>query len=321
MPSTSEITLKRNKIITDATALVQRGLNTSEAKESYRKMLAEADDLESDLEMLNRIERAMPGLQHQSTAPIAPATPIAISLESRKANVNGAWRAYLSGRLDERIPEHRDLLTSASGANGGAIVPTDFAGFVDIAQRYYAPLAQYVRTRETPPMRPVKVSHADDRNAGLQLITEGSTVTEVDPTFSSTTVFQDLLTTGNIRYSNQLLDDAFDLENLLSQLASSRYGRGLEKLLVTGTDVNGTATPNNPGLINIANVAATTSSLASGIGWDDLVNVFDALDPAYLPKAYWMMSSKSRNYLSGLKDGSGRAYFVASPSAEGFDML
>jgi HK97 family phage major capsid protein len=97
------------------------------------------------------------------------------------------------------------------------------------------------------------------------LITEGSTtLSEVDPTFSSTVVSADPLSSGIVRYSNQLLSDsAFDLEQLLSKLTSSRIGRGIEKALTLGTDVAGTTLPNNTGLVALAQVATTTSTIAA----------------------------------------------------------
>jgi len=107
---------------------------------------------------------------------------------------------------------------------------------------------------------------------------------------------------------------------LLTNLSQSRVGRGIEKLLTASADVSGTATPNNPGIVNIAQTATTTSSIAAGIGWTDLTNTFDALDVAYLPRAVWQMSSKTRNYLAGLKDSTSRPYFIPGTDG-GFDTL
>ena len=79
--------------------------------------------------------------------------------------------------------------------------------------------------------------------------------------------------------------------------------------------MSGTALLNNPSLVSIAQTATTTTTIAGGIGWTDLVNTFDALDAAYLPRSIWLMSSKTRNYLVGLKDGFGRPFFT--PSTDG----
>jgi HK97 family phage major capsid protein len=39
------------------------------------------------------------------------------------------------------------------------------------------------------------------------------------------------------------------------------------------------------------------------------------LDPAYLPRSIWQMSSKTRNYLAGLKTSDSRPYFT--PATDG----
>ena len=316
MSKISELNTKRNKLIADAQVLVNEG---KAASEEYRKMITEIDLTQEHIDMLQRVERALPNLP--APVPVVPViTPE--SREQRRANLNAAWRSHLRGRNDHRIKEHRDILTTTA-SDGATLIPVEFNGFVATAMKYYAPLTQFVRTRFSSNGRPVKVSKVDDSGNGLSLIIEGSgtPVPEADPTFSSVTVATDLFTAGQIRYSNQLAEDsAFDVETFLTGLADMRYGRGLEKILTLGTDSSGTSTPNNPGLLNIAQTATTTATLAGGIGWGDLVATFDALDASYLPKSMWQMSSKTRNYLSGLKDSTGRPFFTPATDG-GFDYL
>jgi HK97 family phage major capsid protein len=302
----------KSKLIADCTQLVESGLKTPEDRESYKKMLKETDEIQWDLDALARIERTLPSLPAPVVVPVA-ATPE--SREQRRAKLNGTFRAYLQGTLDQRIPEHRDLLTSSDGA-GGAAIPVEFSGFLSETLKLYAPLFDYANVRLSPDGRSVKICRVDDSSHGLSLIAEGVTLSEVDPTFSSTVVSADPLSSGLVRYSNQLLSDsAFDLEQLLKNLTSSRIGRGVEKALTLGTDVAGTALPNNPGLVSLSQIASTTSTIAAGIGWADITNLFDALDAAYLPRAIFQMSSKTRNYLAGLKTSDGRPFFT--PTTDG----
>jgi len=310
---------KKAELISAATTLVEGGLKTPENREAHKKLISQIDDVQDHLDMLSRIERALPGLP--VPAPVAPAAATAPeSREQRRAKLNSAWRSYLQGRLDDRVQEHRDLLTSVGTA--GPLVPQEFSGFLSESLKIYAPLFDYANVRQSQNGRSVKISKVDDRANGLTLLTEGTvTLTEADPSFSSSIVGTDLFSTGAIRFSNQLLSDsAFDLEQLLTRLSASRVGRGIEKLLTVSADVSGTTTPNNPGLINIAQTATTTSTIAAGIGWTDLTNTFDALDAAYLPRSVWQMSSKTRNALASMKDGFGRPYFTPSTDG-GFDYL
>jgi len=319
MNTITNLNQKKAELISAATTLVESGLKSAESKEQHRKLIQEIDDTQEHIDMLSRIERAMPGLPTPAPVAAPPATPE--SREQRRSKLNAAWRFYLQGRHDDRIPEYRDLISTVSG-QGGAVVPVEFSGFLSESLKLYAPLFDYANVRQSSNGRSAKISKVDDTAQGLKLITEGSvSLSEADPTFSSSTVSTDLFSTGIIRFSNQLLSDSyFDLEKLLTNLSQSRVGRGIEKLLTASADVSGTATPNNPGIVNIAQTATTTSSIAAGIGWTDLTNTFDALDVAYLPRAVWQMSSKTRNYLAGLKDSTSRPYFIPGTDG-GFDTL
>jgi HK97 family phage major capsid protein len=314
MSKLTDLIEKKNSLIADATMLVQSGLRSAEQKAEYAKVLAAIDDADEMISMLKRLEAFLPS---PVATPVAPATRTRETKKQRRAKVNSAWRSYLQGQYDERIKEQRDLLTSSDG-QGAAVVPQEFSGFLSETMKLYAPLFNYANVRPTTDARGIKICRVDDSTHGITLLTEGSAtpLPEVDPTFSSSVVNVDLFTSGITRFSNQLLSDSdFDLEQLLSNLTSSRIGRGIEKLLTLGLDQSGTATPNNPGLLSIAQTATTTGAIASGIGWVDIISTFDALDAAYLPKAIWLMSSKTRNYLSGLKTSDGRPFFT--PATDG----
>jgi HK97 family phage major capsid protein len=282
-------------------------------------LLKDIDDVTEHISMLSQIERSLKG----SPAPVAAPAPVLTGDEKqiRRAKLNAAWRSFLANRPDQS-PEYRDILTSDGGS---ALVPKEFAGgFLAQALKYYAPLTQYVRTKWLEPGQGmvVKVPFGTDTSAGLTLITEGGSVAEVDPAFGSSTVGNDDLSAGTIKFSwNLLQDSSFDLEVLLTELASIRVGRGYESILTNGLDSSGNATPNNPGIVSVAQVALTTASLVSGLSWTNLVDVFDATDAAYLPRAVWMMTSKTRNALLRLEDGTGRPYFTPAPTADGMDML
>jgi HK97 family phage major capsid protein len=107
----------------------------------------------------------------------------------------------------------------------------------------------------------------------------------------------------------------------LERLGKSRVGRGLEKLLVQGTDQAGTVDVNNTGILNLAQVATTTTALANGVEWGDLISLYDALDSAYLPNAAWFMSSKVRNTLLKTMSGLGLPFFTPAPTLGAFDLL
>jgi HK97 family phage major capsid protein len=319
----SELSQKRNRLIADAQILVNEGKASTE---EYRGMVAEIDTLQSDIDAIQKIERLLPNLPPPVQVPVATSQASSNTSESRelrRAKLNAAWRAHFQGKTDNRIPEHRDILTTDANG-GGAVVPQEFSGFLSQTLKWFAPLTTFANTRISPNGRAVKVGRVSDTANGLTIITEGNStpVPEVDPVFSSSVLSTDLFSSGVIRFANELVQDSyFDLEKVLTNLSSIRVGRGLETLLTKGVDSSGTATPNNPGLVNIAQTATTTSTLAAGLGWRDILNTFNALDIDYLPRAVWQMSAQTRNYLASLEDGMGRPYFVPAPTQDGFDML
>jgi HK97 family phage major capsid protein len=66
-----------------------------------------------------------------------------------------------------------------------------------------------------------------------------------------------------------------------------------------------------------AALGTQTATLAAGIGWTDLTNALNALDPAYQnDNTAWVMSSTTRNYLVSLKDGFNRPYCTPDPSGQ-----
>jgi HK97 family phage major capsid protein len=178
MSKISEIQDQKNKLIADATVLVQRGLNTPEQKEEYRKVLAATDETQEHLDMLLRVERALPNLP--APIPVVPAIT-SESREQRRSKLNSQFRSYLSGGPAQ---EHRDLLTSSDG-QGGAAIPVEFSNFLSESLKWFAPLMQYANVRQSTDGRSVKVCRVDDSSHGLSLIAEGNTLSDKLRTASS----------------------------------------------------------------------------------------------------------------------------------------
>jgi HK97 family phage major capsid protein len=238
-----------------------------------------------------------------------------ISIERQKT-LNTSVQRFLQGKLTET----RDLVFGTYGA----VVPVEFSEWITEALKIYAPLTQFARTRFGSGSRGVKSSpRTDDTANGLWLVSPGTVVPEEDPTFgASTTIQPDLVSTGLIKYSNELRDASFfSVPQFLGSLAGSRYGRGIERIITRGKDFASVLTPGNPGIISLAQTAVTTSSLAAGISLDNLIDLYDSLDAAFLPRAVFQMTSKTRNSLIKNLDSTGRSLYVPAPNAGGFDTL
>jgi HK97 family phage major capsid protein len=119
-----------------------------------------------------------------------------------------------------------------------------------------------------------------------------------------------LLTT--VKYSLQLLEDANGFENWIKDIAGLRVAGAVEYTLTLGKD-NGTNTalPNSPtgGLLTNVTTGATTSSLAAGIIYANLVALAGSVDHVLGYRAY-MSSGSVHNYLLTQVDSTGRPSYV-----------
>jgi HK97 family phage major capsid protein len=319
-----DLKFKRNKLLTDMQALAMKGF-TAESRAQFDTMNAEVETLEADIVRSERLA-AISAEQSSFTRSARPGAANGgvdgtKSADQVKDETRAAFRQYARGGIANMTQEQRDLVSTNS--NGQALIPQMFNPELIAALKYYGPIATLVRQRVTDNNgAPLKVSLANDTANGLTLLgTEGSSSpAETDPAFQSSIVGVDTLSGGLVKVSFQELEDSsFDLDTWIREAFGLRYARGLERAVTLGKDSAGTTLPNQTagGMAAGAVVSGTTSSLAAGIGWDDLTAAFGALDPAYTTdKAVWQMNSGTRGYLVGLKDGFGRPFFTPDPSLD-----
>jgi len=297
---------------------------TPETRTKFDKIQKDVEALEADATRVAAFEqRDRESREFRKSPRPGAGTGSHFSGDEQRSRVNKAFQQYcVRGRVEAVDAEFRDLLTT-SDTTGGALIPQMFSGILVDALKFYGPIADRVSKKVTSNKGvPMKVSYDNDTANGLTLLgTEGSSSpAETDPAFQSQISGVDTVTGGLVKVSFQELEDSsFDLDSFLRSKFAIRYARGLEKAVTLGTDSAGTALPNQPtgGLLASAVVGQTTAAIADGIGWDDLTALFSAIDPAYAtPNSAFVMSSQTRAYLIGMKDGFGRPYFTPDPSAD-----
>jgi HK97 family phage major capsid protein len=326
MQTSKEIRSAINKLLTDMSALAAKPWNT-ESRASFDRMAADSITLEEDFKRAEILEQRTTPVTTGKRSPRPGAKESNRSEDEQRSEVRNAMLAFARGGKFGMTQEQRDLVTT-SDSTGGALIPQLYNPELFAALKYYGPIAQLVKTRVTENNgAPIKVALTNDTGNGLQLIgaepapTVGTTggLIETDPAFVSKIVGVDTVTAGLVKISVQELEDAsFDLDSWIRDAFGLRYARGMERLVTLGTDMNGVTLPNQAtgGMAAVATVGTTTSTLAAGIGWDDLTATYGALDPAYTnpAKAVWQFNSSTRAYLVGLKDGFGRPFFQADPA-------
>jgi HK97 family phage major capsid protein len=305
----------RARLAADAEQIFNGENLDTEKRARASAMLAEVTVLSQDIESLRQIAKVNDEQRsfEKSPRPEVGAQAETDTVETRKAKFAAAVKVAALHGMHHATAEQRDLLTSGTS---GALVPQGFYPVLTSAQKLYGPIAQEVTLKETDNNgAPMKISLVNDTANGYILIGEGTAVTESDPTFQPRTLGTDTVHSGLVKITWQELEDSFfNLEQWISTALGIRDARGMEQIVTNGKDNLGTVLPNTAALTSVATLATTTASFAAGIGYDNLVAAYGAIDPAYLPNAKWVMNTATRTLLQGVLDGFGRPLFQPDPA-------
>lgn len=146
----------------------------------------------------------------------------------------------------------------------------------------------------------------DTSNEGAQLA-EGAAVTEQDIEPGAIVLQDYKFSSKMVKVSTELLtDSAISLPPLLGRMLGTRISRITNRRFTTGT---GALQPK--GLVT-ASVLGVTAASATAIATDELYDMMDAIDPAYLEQSGtgWMMHATIRTALRKLKDTTNQYLWV-----------
>jgi HK97 family phage major capsid protein len=142
-------------------------------------------------------------------------------------------------------------------------------------------------------------------------IAEGTTITELDPTFSSITLKSQKVAVLT-KVSRELLQDSgIDLVAYLGRTLGTSIGIKVNNLLTVGT-----GTVEAKGIIAAAGAGITGGTAVSGaFTADNLIDLAHSVDGAYVRNgAGWMMRRSSMGTLRKLKDTAGQYLYVPAAS-------
>ena len=218
----------------------------------------------------------------------------------------------------------------------GFLVPTGFAGKIEEATKYFAPLMQLgvFGQLETGTGKPIPFPTSDDTSQSATIINETSVIA-VDSALNSEVGQVSLgafkLSSGVVKSSIELLQDSgIDVEQWLADRFAVRYGRGLEHYLTNGT---GSGEPQ--GLLTAVAASSVTPIVASGssessggaetgansIGYSDLVNLEHSVDPSYRRGAKYMFHDKTLGQLKKILDKFGRPIWAPGIAVDAPDTI
>jgi HK97 family phage major capsid protein len=206
-------------------------------------------------------------------------------------------RAIGRGEIREHTFEQRALVTSSN------TVPVSFYDQVFQVARLVGPMLDTSEIFNTTSGENITVPIMTAYSTAA-LTTEGSAISESDPTFSS-------ITLGAYKYSfligvsNELIADAgFNLESLLAEQAGNAIGFTVNGQLTTG---DGSDKPR--GIVTASGSGITGGTAVSGaFTADNLIDLIYSLDGAArrLPGVGFMATTSSLGAMRKLKDNSGQ---------------
>ncbi len=322
-----ELRDKRNKLLHDAQAILLKATVTAEELESARHMSAESDQLEERIAQAEALtakiaddERSLPVPRPHPGAGDGQAD----ASENRKAFSDFIRYGVRSNRLNGPFgsPEHRDITTEAGATGGAAFIPQEFYPVLTEAEKSWGQILTFLNNKETANGAPMKIAFSNDTGNLLNLDSEPSDMSEVEPSLSSLLLSTDPLKPDIIKITvEELQDSTFDLDAFVRNQFGKRYYRGLTNLVTNGSWIGSPAAAQNIEALLTAAYAGATSASATAIAWADITATYGALDPAYEADAVWSFNSKTRALLLAVTDSLGRPLYIPAPTAESFDMI
>ncbi|MBZ5679584.1 MAG: phage major capsid protein [Acidobacteriia bacterium] len=299
--------MDRNSLLAQAHQILQKSSYTKEDSAKVESLLALADSL-IDHEPLRRATIAQ---RDRELGRPALVTAAPVDLE---------FMAYLKGGRDALPPEKAAHIPPekapriraagegvASGSTGGYLVPSSWAQQFESMLVQTDQLLGAATLFLTPTGSAVNYPLLEDTSSEAAIIEENS-VSSAGPDF----VFGALAfekcpqwRSGIIRASTEIVNDSlFDFQSLFAGAAAIRMARGVGSAFVTT-------------LLAAAVLGKTTAS-SSVLAADELFDLIDAVDPAYLVNGSWVMARATLTSILKLKGaGSGNYLFESAIDSAG----
>jgi HK97 family phage major capsid protein len=338
-----EIREKQAKLVADARAKMEEiksdtpEARAKEIEAEYDAMMAEYDRLDGDAKVVEardarrqqaddrqrETEERQAAIEEARNRPdprrptgndiIVPQGEDAKVTEARKA----AFDSYLRYGAANLGPEQRKLLIRAQmesraspqstqiGTQGGYLVFDSFMLEFIISLKAYGPMMDdtIVRRMTTSMGNTISWPTLDDTSNKGRRIPENTQVTTAEVAFGTKGIDAYKYTSDVVLVPSEMLTDTvFDVQGLIRGLMAERIGRIGNEELTTGTNAS------MPNGIATAAAAGYTAASATGIVFDDLIELEHSVDPAYRtdPSVRFMFNDGTLKALRKLKDGDGR---------------
>ena len=304
---------------------------TAEERQTYDRMEADLDSLGDRIERSERAETRNEAFNRVDRRGVIASDDEPGGNEA--AEYDRIFDSFLRNGLDSMDGEDRAFMRSkftslqnaagvGTGSAGGYTVPAAFRDKFVETMKYYGPMLREAEVINTASGATLPWPTNDDTANVGALLAENTQVAEQDVTFGTANLDAYMYTSKLVRVSLQLIQDsAFDINTWLPKKLGERVGRILNQHFTTGTGVN-----QPDGIVTSATVGVTgTGSFATtgGIAYDNIVDIIEALDPAYSQGdgQKFMFHQSVRKALRKLKDGQNRPLWEPSLQAGVADQI
>jgi HK97 family phage major capsid protein len=336
---------KRAKLIADAGNLLTTAREAGrdlagDEEQRFNAMHAEADKLLAQIEREERQLRAEEGLGERvdrlqgepTREDRSDAQADRVAEEHRRAAFRN-WLRYGAQGLtaEERsimaaarpdlshLPEseRRNLGIATAGA-GGATVPQGFLAELERRMRAFGGMRAVARTIRTASGNLLPMPTVDDTNNVATIVAEAGNVgASVNPTFGSVNLGAFMYRSITTVSMELLMDSAFDVEGLVSELHAERFARGMNTHFTVGT---GTGQPRGIVTDAVSGRVGATGQTTS-VTYQDLVFLEHSVDPAYRSNARYMLHDTTLGAVKRLTDSQNRPLWLPGVAVNAPDTI
>ena len=248
-------------------------------------------------------------------ASVAFAPEVRVSVPERRESDADIVRKLIAGDIRSYNFERRDLNT----VDDSSVVPQSFYDVIQESLVTVGPMLDggIVTLLNTASGEDIKVPVESTRPAATA-IAEGTTITELDPTFSSITLKAQKVAVLTKISRELMTDSGIDIMGYLGRTLGTSVGIRVNNLLTVGT---GTTVPN--GVVTAAGSGVVGGTAVSGaFTADNLIDLAHSVDGAYVRQgASFMMRRTSIGAVRKLKDTAGNYLFVPAATVGSPDTI
>ncbi len=203
----------------------------------------------------------------------------------------------LSARAPGSLSEIRAAQGVGTDSAGGYLVPEGFSGSLEKALLTYGPMREVADIIRTDSGNDIPWPTVNDTTNVGSLLAENASESDVDATFGVFTLGAYKYTSGQVKVSIELLQDAaWDIGTTLGELLGERLGRIQNTHATTGS---GSSQPTG---VTVGAAAGISAAGTDAITTDELISMYHSVGRAYRNNATWMANDDTIQAIRKLKD-------------------